>query len=288
MRTLLLLLLVTPASVWAITGIRYYHADALGSPVAVTDELGVVVWRARYRPFGDRDQIAAYYMASLANPVWFTRHTHDEETGLAYMQARFYSPALGRFMTPDPAAFDATRTETFNRYAYARNNPYRYVDPDGRESVLFTLKGSVVTGAGASSATGIYVTFPTGDGTRLDAGLLTTASVAAGADVSATANLSIIRGGRAELDGPQVAAGATLPLTGVAGPAVDVEYLLDPETGQSLGSSIGVGVSAMPSATASVGASYVTFSIRDTFFATPEAPVAEQAALELWYAFIAN
>ena len=288
MRAAILLLFLVQAPALAVTGIRYYHTDALGSPVAATDESGSVVWRARYRPFGDRDQIAKDYVASLANPVWFSGHVQDDQTGLTYMQARFYSPVLGRFVTADPAAFDPVRPDAFNRYAYARNNPYRYVDPDGRESILFTLKGSVVTGAGASAATGIYITFPAADDARLDAGLVTTAAIAAGADISATANLSILRGGRAELEGPQISTGATLPLTGLAGPAIDAEYMLDPETGESLGSSLGIGLSAMPSATASIGASFVSFSIRDTFFSQPEAPVPAEESLELWFGFISN
>lgn len=288
MRVTILILLLLQAPAHALVGVRYYHTDTLGSPVAATDESGNVVWRARYRPFGDRDQLASDYAMSLANPVWFGGHAHDDKTGLTYMQARFYSPALGRFVTTDPAPFDTSRPDVFNRYAYARNNPYRYVDPDGRESVLFTLKGSVVTGAGASTATGIYVTFPAGDDARLDAGLITTAAIAAGADISATANLSILRGGRAELEGPQIATGATLPLTGVAGPAVDVEYMLDPETGDSLGSSIGVGVAALPSATASVGASFVSFSIRDTFFPQQEVGPLADPAMEVWFGFISN
>ena len=46
--------------------------------------------------------------------------------GLLYMQARHYSPALGRFLQPDPSAAEA------NLYAYAENSPVTKVDPDGR------------------------------------------------------------------------------------------------------------------------------------------------------------
>ena len=48
------------------------------------------------------------------------------------MQARYYDPVIGRFYSNDPVGF--TNVHTFNRYAYANNNPYKYTDPDGRET----------------------------------------------------------------------------------------------------------------------------------------------------------
>ncbi|WP_249118577.1 RHS repeat-associated core domain-containing protein [Pseudoalteromonas sp. NEC-BIFX-2020_015] len=47
------------------------------------------------------------------------------------MQARYYDPVIGHFYSNDPVGF--TNIHTFNRYAYANNNPYKYIDPDGME-----------------------------------------------------------------------------------------------------------------------------------------------------------
>ncbi|RDV25095.1 RHS repeat-associated core domain-containing protein [Alteromonas aestuariivivens] len=47
-----------------------------------------------------------------------------------YMQARYYDPVIGRFYSNDPIGF--RDVHSFNRYAYANNNPYRYTDPTGR------------------------------------------------------------------------------------------------------------------------------------------------------------
>jgi uncharacterized protein RhaS with RHS repeats len=47
------------------------------------------------------------------------------------MGARYYDPVLGRFMGVDPAPPSLGNVHSLNRYAYANNNPYRYVDPDG-------------------------------------------------------------------------------------------------------------------------------------------------------------
>lgn len=59
---------------------------------------------------------------------------NDADTGLTYMQQRYYDPVAGRFLSIDPVTTDVQSGASFNRYAYAENNPYRYVDPDGRFS----------------------------------------------------------------------------------------------------------------------------------------------------------
>ncbi len=64
------------------------------------------------------------------------------------MKARYYDPEIGRFMGMDPAGVLAnveSNPQMFNRYAYGNNNPYKYVDPDGRASKVasfVTMTGS--------------------------------------------------------------------------------------------------------------------------------------------------
>lgn len=50
------------------------------------------------------------------------------------MQARYYDPVIGRFYSNDPVGFKGVHS--FNRYSYANNSPYKYVDPDGKEVIL--------------------------------------------------------------------------------------------------------------------------------------------------------
>lgn len=45
--------------------------------------------------------------------------------------ARYYSPVLGRFISPDSIVLEPGSSGGFNRYRYARNNPLRYTDPSG-------------------------------------------------------------------------------------------------------------------------------------------------------------
>jgi RHS repeat-associated protein len=75
-------------------------------------------------------------VASGVQPtIGFTGHVNDVDTGLTYMQQRYYDPVAGRFLSIDPVTTDANTGSSFNRYAYAKNNPYVYVDPDGRRDI---------------------------------------------------------------------------------------------------------------------------------------------------------
>jgi RHS repeat-associated protein len=126
---------VLPALPAAAGTVTYFHNDLAGSPVVATDASGQVLWRESYRPYGER---LTHSPAASGNTVWFTSRRQDAETGLVYMGARYYDPVAGRFVSPDPVGFEEPNLHSFNRYAYANNNPYRYKDPDGRaaETIL--------------------------------------------------------------------------------------------------------------------------------------------------------
>ena len=109
--------------------ITYYHNDALGSPIAATDQSGNLLWRETYRPYGER---LNNQTASGTNPLWYTGKRQDPETGLVYMGSRYYDPRLGRFLSIDPVEPDENNLHSLNRYAYANNNPYKFTDPDGQ------------------------------------------------------------------------------------------------------------------------------------------------------------
>ncbi|HZZ91127.1 MAG TPA: RHS repeat-associated core domain-containing protein [Usitatibacter sp.] len=118
----------------------YFHNDLTGSPLAASDSSGHVLWRESYRPYGERLVNSA---SAKGNDVWFTSRRQDAETGLVYMGARYYDPVAGRFASIDPKAFDESSAHSFNRYAYANNNPYAYFDPDGREPGNLYQRGYV-------------------------------------------------------------------------------------------------------------------------------------------------
>lgn len=111
-----------------VTSVTYLHVDLLGSPRLATDSGKATVWREHYDPYGNR-------LSGNTGRVGYTGHVSDSETGLTYMQARFYDGPVGRFLSTDPVHFSDKNLFTFNRYAYGNNNPYRFTDPDGRQSV---------------------------------------------------------------------------------------------------------------------------------------------------------
>ncbi len=70
-------------------------------------------------------------------------------SGLIYMQARFYAPWYGRFLSPDPGVDQHfEETQSWNIYSYVRNNPTMQVDPNGEEVRVYTerLGGAALLG----------------------------------------------------------------------------------------------------------------------------------------------
>ncbi|UTY59245.1 RHS repeat-associated core domain-containing protein [Massilia sp. erpn] len=141
----------------SVTGTTYFHNDVAGTPMLATDSNGNVAWQENYRPYGEQLNKAA---ASSNNKLWFAGKPYDRNTGLSYMGARYYNPELGRFYGIDPATVDPADVHSFNRYAYANNNPYRFVDPDGHSPLdvaflvydLGKLGLAVYTGVGVGAA----------------------------------------------------------------------------------------------------------------------------------------
>lgn len=125
-----LLFAIGAQSAFAERKTTYYHTDVLGSVVAASDQSGQLLWRKEYAPFGDQIDSTAE-----SEKLAYTGKEHDDVTGLTYFGARYYDPYLGRFMGIDPAGVNPNDPFTFNRYSYGNNNPYRFIDPDGRQSV---------------------------------------------------------------------------------------------------------------------------------------------------------
>ena len=120
----------------------YLHPDHLGSPQAGTTEAGGVSFTEHYTPYGE----ALISPAANDNQSGFTGHIKDKDTGLNYMQARYYDPNIGRFLSIDPVGFAETGLpQQFNRYAYTWNDPINAKDPDG-EFVQFVAKFVVDVG----------------------------------------------------------------------------------------------------------------------------------------------
>ena len=100
----------------------FYHFDGSGSVIALTGASGIVSERYTYGPFGESASTSA-----VGNPYRYTGRELDAETGLYYYRARYYSVALGRFLSPDPLGYQ----DSMGLYTYVGNDPLNLVDPDG-------------------------------------------------------------------------------------------------------------------------------------------------------------
>ena len=110
---------------------RHFHPDHLGTPRLITDAQGLPVSEHTYAPFGVE--------LTPAGPerMKFTGHERDsaslDSANLDYMHARYYTPGGGRFLSVDPGKdWDPAKPQSWNMYAYVRNNPINSTDPTGR------------------------------------------------------------------------------------------------------------------------------------------------------------
>jgi RHS repeat-associated protein len=117
-------------------GVYYYINDHLGTPQAVVDEQGQIVWQAEYLPFGE----AKVLIETFTNDFRLPGQYHDEETGLHYNYYRYYYPKKGKYVTPDPIGLFGG----LHLYAYTANNPIDSSDPFGLTSFLEFRYRSIV------------------------------------------------------------------------------------------------------------------------------------------------
>jgi RHS repeat-associated protein len=121
-------------------GTRYVTIDQLGSTRLVTDATGTCKEAHDYLPFGE--EIGSPYRTGCyttgCTTEKFTAKERDAETGLDFFGARYLSSAQGRFTSADPLLNSAHpwNPQTWNRYAYALNNPLKFTDPTGLYNVV--------------------------------------------------------------------------------------------------------------------------------------------------------
>lgn len=122
--------------------LTYLHADRLGSIIATSDSTGAVTNKSKFSPWGEN--------APVGTTFGFTGQRYDAETGLYYYKNRHYSPALGRFLQPDPSGYsiklddcgcgcgcgsdnsDLPTAANTGLYTYTTNDGLNLVDMDGR------------------------------------------------------------------------------------------------------------------------------------------------------------
>ncbi len=130
-------------------GTYFTHGDHLGSLNVLTNSQGVEVQRLTYLPFGETHSNQGSVDFHQRR---YTGQEQDPETGLYFYNARYYNPALGRFISPDPIVPEPGNPQNLNRYSYVNNNPVNLVDPSGHFSLggffksLFSVAAGILVG----------------------------------------------------------------------------------------------------------------------------------------------
>jgi RHS repeat-associated protein len=172
----------------------YFTYDHLGTVRLITDQNANVISRHDYLPFGE--EIPAN--TAGRNSTWgpgndsvtqkFTGKERDSESGLDYFGARYYGSALGRFTSPDefkggfenlngtpafspgPIGYaDLSDPQTLNMYVYTRNNPLKYIDPDGHAPSDVVYDGNTHTLTLIRSDGTVAGTWPAGNNVAIHA-----------------------------------------------------------------------------------------------------------------------
>jgi len=106
----------------------HYLYNAHGDVVMLLDAAtGTVAGTYRYDAFGN----VILETGTPENSITYAGYQYDEETGLYYLNARYYDSATARFLTEDTFRGSYQDPLSLNRYTYCHNNPLIYWDPTG-------------------------------------------------------------------------------------------------------------------------------------------------------------
>ena len=145
----------------------FYLRNLRGDVIAIYDVDGVMQAEYAYDAYGNavlvnstNDNLARY------NPIRYRGYYYDRESGLYYLNSRYYNPEWRRFISPDDAsALNPATINGLNLYAYANNNPIGFLYSMGELSggeIISSLvfSGAFSVGISVLSTTGLSVKFP--------------------------------------------------------------------------------------------------------------------------------
>ena len=111
----------------------YYHYDGIGAVTGLTDLNGKLLQSYSYDAFGNAlmTQGQGKGAKNIVNPYGFSTKEYNPKSGLSYFGARYYDPAVGRFISKDLLSGNIYNPLSINKYPYVENNPVNLIDPLG-------------------------------------------------------------------------------------------------------------------------------------------------------------
>ena len=196
----------------------YYIRNAQGDITGLFDDKGVQVVTYTYDTWGNPVSITGSLASTVGieNPYRYRGYRYDAETGLFYLQSRYYSPEWGRFINVDDTNILLVSKGTLantNLFAYCNNNPIMEIDPYGYRSSrrVNAVRGAIVSGANAVAGA-----IATGARAVVNNGIVRDTVIGAVAGATGGATSGVVAG----LFGAPITAGASLPVCAGVGAVV--------------------------------------------------------------------
>jgi len=146
-----------------LNGIEYYYIyNAQGDIVALIDAAGNEVVSYTYDTWGKLLSIEGTLKdtVGIKNPYRYRSYRYDTETGLYYLQSRYYNPEVGRMLNADALGGEVGKLLSHNVFTYARNNPVNMEDSAG--NIVWWIIGAGVGAIAGSIAGAVYSYYSTG------------------------------------------------------------------------------------------------------------------------------
>ena len=116
-----------------------YISDIRGSIASIVDDGMNFIQGYRYTDYGITKRLGS----GVFNEFAYTQGVWDEITGLYYLNARFYNPVDGRFLTQDPYRGSNDQPDTWHLYGYCAGDPVNWIDPSGNRREVIRLNQRV-------------------------------------------------------------------------------------------------------------------------------------------------